>query len=297
MRLITQTRNVWLLISALTIFGITTVSAQQIPSYIKQPSDAAGVFTIYPGTGVPRGSERWTWHEQTMKAPGFMGPNGMVRNVVIPTITMFKPSTPNDTALIVAPGGAFRFLTMDKEGYDMARCLTQHGITAFVLKYRLAHAPEDDNEMLAFMRNLGNLLPRQSRADEKPPVGNEASEAPRLLAEEDGRQAIRFIRQNAVEWGIDHHGIGIAGFSAGGGVAVAAAVQHDAESRPDFVAGIYPGYRTAMPVPSDAPPLFLAIANDDVLVQSPWQDSTRRGVRQINLSNCTSSLKGNTGSA
>ena len=41
---------------------------------------------------------------------------------------------------------------------------------------------------------------------------------------------------------------------------------HDAQSKPDFAAGIYPGYRTATPVPADAPPLFLAIADDDILV-------------------------------
>ena len=91
-------------------------------------------------------------------------------------------------------------------------------------------------------------------------------EEARLWAEEDGRQAIGFVWQHANEWGLDPQRIGIAGFSAGGGVAISAAVQHDAASRPDFAAGIYPGYRTATPVPADAPPLFLAIADDDILV-------------------------------
>jgi hypothetical protein len=44
-------------------------SAQKLPSYIERPSDAADVFAIWPGTGVPPGSEKWTWHEQTMQAP------------------------------------------------------------------------------------------------------------------------------------------------------------------------------------------------------------------------------------
>ena len=80
----------------------------------------------------------------------------MARNVVIPTVTMFKPNAgaANGTSLIIAPGGAFRFLMMDKEGYDMARWLTQHGVTAFVLKYRLAHMPENDAEMLAFIQKF-----------------------------------------------------------------------------------------------------------------------------------------------
>ena len=246
------------------------VSAQHLPSYIERPSDAAGVFAIYPGNGVPPGSEQWTWHEQTMQVSmfGSTAPTTMVRNVVIPTLTMFQPAagTANGTSLIVAPGGAFRFLTMDAEGYDMARWLTQLGVTVFILRYRVAHMPENDTDMLAFMHNLMNVLPLQSRTEEKPPVGDEATEEARTWAEEDGRQAIRFVRQHATEWGLDPERIGIAGFSAGGGIVMGAVMQHDAQSKPDFAAGIYPGYRTATPVPADAPPLFLAIAEDDILV-------------------------------
>ena len=43
-------------------------------------------------------------------------------------------------------------------------------------------------------------------------------------------------------------------------------MQHDANSRPDFAAPIYPAYRTATPVPDDAPPLFIVIADDDQLI-------------------------------
>lgn len=84
-----QIRKCWLVIAFLITLGGSTASAQQLPSYIERPPDAAGVFAIYPGAGVPPGSEKWNWHEQTMQVPGFTGPNGMVRNVVIPTVTMF----------------------------------------------------------------------------------------------------------------------------------------------------------------------------------------------------------------
>ena len=246
------------------------MSAQHLPSYIERPPDAAGVFAIYPGNGIPPSSEKWTWHEQTMQVPmsGSTALTTMVRNVVLPTLTLFQPATgtANGTSLLVAPGGAFRFLMMDSEGYDMARWLTQLGVTAFVLRYRVAHMPEDDTEMLAFMHNLMNVLPLQRRGEEKPPVGDEATEQARTWAEEDGRQAIRFVREHAREWGLDPNRIGIAGFSAGGGVVMGTVMQHDAKSKPDFATGIYPGYTTATPVPDDAPPLFLAIADGDILV-------------------------------
>src|SRR4051795_1339303 len=89
---------------------------------------------------------------------------------------------------------------------------------------------------------------------------------PITLAEEDGRQAIRYVRQHAAEWSLDPHRIGIAGFSAGGGVVMGPVMRHDPASRPDFAAPIYPAYRSATPVPSDAPPLFIVIADDDKLI-------------------------------
>jgi acetyl esterase/lipase len=243
-------------------------NAQQLPSYIEHPPDAAGVFAIYPGTGIPPGSEKWTWHEQSLQSPGGTVANTMVRNVVIPTVTVFKPAagTANGTAMIVAPGGAFTFLMVDYEGYDMARWLAQHGVTAFVLRYRVAHSPEKDAEFFQFMQKMVTELPHPDRKVEAPPTATKEIEEARGWGEEDGRQAIRYVRQHAGEWGIDPHRIGIGGFSAGGGVTMGAVMQHDAGSRPDFAVPIYAAYRTATPVPEDAPPLFIAAADDDILV-------------------------------
>jgi acetyl esterase/lipase len=243
-------------------------STQTLPSYIEKPADAVGVYAIYPGTGVPPGSEKWTWHEQSIQAPGSAASNRMVRNVVIPTVTMFKPAagSGNGTAMIVAPGGAFTFLMVDYEGYDMARWLAKRGVIAFVLRYRVAHSPEKDSEFFPFVQNLMTVLPHPDAKVETPPTGTEAVEQARTWGEEDGRQAVRFVRQHAQEWGIDPHRIGIGGFSAGGGVTMGAVMQHDDESRPDFAIPVYAGYRTATPVPADAPPLFIAATDDDVLV-------------------------------
>src|SRR2546430_13151112 len=91
-------------------------SAQHLPSYIERPSDAAGVFAIYPGNGVPPGSEQWTWHEQTMQVSmfGSTAPTTMVRNCVIPTLTIFQPAggTPNGRCLFARPGGDIGLLTV-----------------------------------------------------------------------------------------------------------------------------------------------------------------------------------------
>lgn len=188
---------------------------QDLPEYITCPPDAAGVYAIWPGSGVPENSANRTWHEQTMRIPlaGEATQTTLVRNVVIPTVTMFQPQScvANGTSLIIAPGGSFLFLMMDHEGYDVARWVTTLGVTAFVLRYRLAHMPEDDADMLAFMGTLGRVLPVQDRFEERPPVGNEKVEEARYRAEEDGHQAIRFVRDHASEWGLDPQKIGIAG--------------------------------------------------------------------------------------
>ena len=85
------------------------------------------------------------------------------------------------------------------------------------------------------------------------------------MAAADGRQAIAIVRQRAAEWRIDPNKIGLLGFSAGGYVAVMAALEHDAASRPDFTAAIYTCcVRTPTPaVPADAGPMFILSATND----------------------------------
>ena len=247
---------------------ISTVHGQQLPAYIEKPADAAGVFAIYPGSGVPAGSENATWHEQSIQAPGSATPSRMVRNVVIPTVTMYKPApgTANGTAMIVAPGGAFTFLMVDFEGYDMARWLAKQGVTAFVLRYRVQHSPDNDQEFIPYVQHLMASIGHRDPSASTPPPGRKEMEEARTWGEEDGRQAIKFVRMNASEWGIEPHRIGIGGFSAGGGVTMGPVMQHDADSYPDFAVPIYAAYRSATPVPPDAPPLFIAAADDDALV-------------------------------
>jgi acetyl esterase/lipase len=167
--------------------------------------------------------------------------------------------------MVVAPGGAFHFLMMDYEGFDMARWLVGQGITAFVLKYRLMSTPDADDEVEAFRADLHKKLGAPSR-DETAPPAREFMREVRLMGEEDGRQAIRFVRAHAAEFGVAADRIGIAGYSAGGGPALGSAMQHDAMSRPDFVVGVYPAYRGDLVPPASPPPLFLTIADDDTQV-------------------------------
>ncbi len=248
--------------------------AAELPEHIEAPSDADGLFAIWPGAGVPPGSEDWTWREQTMQIPWSDTTDRFTRNVVIPSLTLFKPApgTANGTAIIVAPGGAFHFLMIDHEGHDMARRLTARGVTCFVLRYRVARTPDTDKELLDFRNNLHKRLDKPTRTEINPPNRDFLGDA-RSWGEADGRQAIKFVRERAAKFGVDPQRIGIAGYSAGGGVAMGPVFEHDADTRPDFAVAIYPAYRGGVPVPADAPPLFIVAADDDA--QVPPMSGTR----------------------
>lgn len=226
---------------------------------------AAAVYRIWPGAAP--GSESWDWAERTAQIPWSAAERRYTRNVVTPTLTLFQPSPgmANGTAMIIAPGGAYHFLMMDHEGYDMARWLAARGVTAFVLKYRLGRSPDDDAAVLEFRNELQKRLGQVKAGDTAPPDRVGLTEI-REMGEADGRQAIGFVRQHAADWGIDSQRIGIGGFSAGGGVAMGATFTYDAASRPDFTLSVYPAYRQGFKVPSDAPPLFLVIADNDMSV-------------------------------
>ena len=232
----------------------------------RQPSteapDAEGVYRIWPGAAP--GSEDWTHSERTMPVPWPAStPRRLTRNVVTPTVTVFRPApgTATGAAMVIAPGGAFHFLLVDHEGYDMARWLAQQGVTCFVLKYRLGRSTDDDGKLLEFRTDLGTRLAAM-KADPDHPM-HETMLAARLWGEEDGRQAIRFVRANAASWGIDPDRIGITGFSAGGGVTMGPVLEHDEQSKPNFAAPIYAAWREGASVPADACPLFIVISHDD----------------------------------
>ena len=221
--------------------------------------------------GVAPGSEAWT-HEELVLADGASG-GPRIWNVVTPTITPFlpDPALANGTAMIVAPGGGFRFLAQDYEGTDLADWLTERGVAAFVLKYRLEYMGATPDQVQANMQQwMIKLFTRQA------PVVPPEQIAPGVveLAFADGAQAMLVVRERATEWGVDPQKVGFAGFSAGGFVTTSVALAEDPAVRPNFVAPIYGGH-AAGPVPADAPPLFCTVATDDDLLLDACVDTYR----------------------
>jgi len=193
--------------------------------------------------------------------------------VSIPTLSIFLPkdAKPNQTAVIICPGGGYMHLAFDKEGTKVAEWFNSLGIAAFVLKYRLP------NDLIMKNKNVGPL--------------------------QDAQEAVRYVRQNAAKLNIDPNKIGILGFSAGGHLASTLSTHYDdkvyestykVSARPDFSLLMYPvismenqithkgsqtnllgnnpsqdlidSYSNEKKVTSQTPPAFLIHATDDTVV-------------------------------
>ena len=210
------------------------------------------VIQLYPGKAP--GSETWNWPERRSDKNMFNTP--LVYDVTTPTLTAFVPANPNGTAVVICPGGGFQLLSIESEGNMVAEWLKARGITAFVLKYRLMRS-ETDN-------------PAQEMTDKI--MGKKVDTSMRSVityALEDGRRAVAWVRAHAADYKVSPDRIGIMGFSAGGTVTMGATYTHDKNSRPDFSAPIYPYIAQLLPVPDDAPPLFVVAASDDGLGLGP----------------------------
>jgi acetyl esterase/lipase len=213
---------------------------------------AQDVIPLYPGTPPGSTPENYPGKAYFSK----LWNTAVVANVTKPTLTVFKPSPnlANGTAVVICPGGGFMALSINSEGTDVAKYLAERGVTAFVLKYRLAHTGEDATQEFTalftdqpkFQETVGKVIP---------------------LAIADGLVAVAYVRQHASEWRVSPDRVGIIGFSAGGTVAAGVAFHYAPEGRPAFVAPIYAaaGRLQDAPVPADAPPLFVVAATDDQL--------------------------------
>lgn len=208
------------------------------------------------------GSEDWSFPEQVTSG---RGGGRIVTNVSDPTLTVFlpDPAVATGTAIVIAPGGALRALSFDNEGVEVAEWLNSKGIAGFVLKYRtLQQDPDAPRRPVPGMPAAG-AGPREElvirNANANPAPDDDALNEVLELAIADAREALRLVRANAEEWGIDPSRVGIMGFSAGGGVAVGAALAEKSEASPDFLVSLYgPSLMDVFP-PEHAPPLFIAV--------------------------------------
>jgi acetyl esterase/lipase len=193
---------------------------------------------------LPGATVKESWHSQYGSS--------FARNVTEATLTPFLPDPAKATgaAVIVAPGGGFRTLSMQNEGWDVAKALADRGIAAFVLKYRLNQTPASLEE---FSRPAPPR-PRTSFSERAATLGPQIADASAAFA---------LVRARSGEWKVDPKRIGMVGFSAGAMLTMATTLG-GGDAKPAFIGDIY-GPLEAVTVPAEAPPLFAALAADDPL--------------------------------
>jgi len=191
----------------------------------------------------------------------------MVRNVTDATLTPYlpDPAKANGTAVIVAPGGGFRWLSINNEGWKIAKALNAQGVAAFVLKYRLIPTPPTLEGLKESMnRTMASVAPAAGKPAGEMPTPPKRPAWDLSNQQADAEAAYALILQNAEKWHVDTKRIGMMGFSAGAGLTMHCEL-HSQTMKLAFIAPIY-GNLGAVEVPKDAPPLFVALAADDPLM-------------------------------
>jgi len=189
----------------------------------------------------------------------------MARNITSATLTPFlpEPGKANGAAVIVAPGGGFRWLSMGNEGWEVAEALADQGVAAFVLKYRLHPTPVKLDDFIAWMNR-----PREPVADDSKESVPELPQRDLSDQLEDAEAAYAMIVRRADEWGVDVDRIGMIGFSAGAGLTMHSTL-NSKTMKLAFIGPIY-GRMGEVEVPENAPPMFNAIATDDFLFRGQF---------------------------
>ncbi|MDT7837927.1 alpha/beta hydrolase [Aquabacterium sp. OR-4] len=189
-----------------------------------------------------------------------LGQERILRNVQRPQLFAVRPATgkANGRAVLVVPGGGYRFVAIENEGLPIARRLADQGFTAFVLVYRVKPTPVVDADFAAEV----NAEIAQRFAPGAPKAADDL--APHGPAVEDARAAMAWLKAHATEQGFDAQRLGYIGFSAGARSGRALVSQASAAEMPDTLALIYGGFYATQPR-QPVPPLFLAQAADDPL--------------------------------
>jgi acetyl esterase/lipase len=239
-----------LLVAVLALLAVLESSAHAQNDRMTPIATPSQPNAIEIGTGpLPGATNSEAWHRQYGSQ--------FARNVTMATLTPFlpHPAKASGAAVVIAPGGGFRTLSMENEGWNVARALAERGVAAFVLKYRLIQTPAD---MPGFERSMREMFSATARSPRPDPEKAMADLAPQIA---DARAAFALIRKRSAEWHVDPNRIGMVGFSAGAMLTMATTLVGE-DAKPAFIGNIY-GPLAPVTVPAEAPPLFIALAADD----------------------------------
>ena len=166
-----------------------------------------------------------------------------------------KQEVANGCAIVLCPGGAMRWLSWKSDVVKMASFLNERGIAAIGLRYHLRKAPMPQGMQMPPMVDVTH--PERFPKADANPLHDAVGDSILRLAADDAKAAIKMVREHADAWHLNKEKIGFLGFSAGGGVAIAATMSADAMERPNFLCTNFGPSLMPVTVPADAPPLLI----------------------------------------
>ena len=179
-----------------------------------------------------------------------------------PMIEVYLPKeeVANGCAVVLCPGGAMRWLSWESDVVKMAEYLNERGIAAIGLRYHLNKGQMPKGMQMPLMVDVTH--PERFPQADANPMHNASGDSIIRLAAEDAKAAIRMVREHADAWHLSKNKIGYLGFSAGGGVAIAATMSAESVERPDFVCTNFGPSLMPVTVTKDAPPLLIMTRAD-----------------------------------
>ena len=181
-----------------------------------------------------------------------------------PMIEVYLPQkeVANGCAVVLCPGGAMRWLSWESDVVKMASFLNEQGIAAIGLRYHLNKGGGQMPQGVQMPPMVDVTHPNAFPQADANPMHNASGDSIIRLAALDAKAAIRMVREHADEWHINKEKIGFLGFSAGGGVAIAATMSANSMECPDFLCTNFGPSLMPVTVPVDAPPLLIMTRAD-----------------------------------
>ena len=174
-----------LLLGAASLAGMTAVPAEAAPPS-PETREPTAIIPLWPD-GPPDGADvAAALRTKNGNAPFVVSADGAVNNIADPRVSVFRPSRPDGSALLIVPGGGYLRENVEPEGIAVAAHFAAFGITSFVLTYRLPGEGWIDRSAVALM---------------------------------DAERALSIAHTTAQNFAIEPGRIGVLGFSAGGHIA------------------------------------------------------------------------------
>ncbi|MCA2997126.1 MAG: alpha/beta hydrolase [Rhodocyclaceae bacterium] len=239
-----------LIVIALLFTPVVSAQSSPAPRAVQAVSASEQTIELWPTGAEPllRRADALPLAQTIIERGSPTAPDRALTEITRPHLAVFRAEKPNGAAVLIAPGGGYRWVVIDREGFEIARWLAARGVTTFVLFYRLPSDGWMDGPDTPFL---------------------------------DAQRAMRVIRHRAEEFHIDPARVAAMGFSAGGHLVADLTTRFDQQKNKPFDAADRLSARPFLsallyPVISMQRPVAHAGSREKLLGSNPTPEMERR---------------------